>query len=146
MIPRFPFSLRYAMQTAVLALCLTATAHGSRAPDLARFEARFHNEVKSPVLAGYLKEFAGTVEREWFTILQESGVRPPVGSYVTMQFVLNADGEIDVVGVEDAGCGRTGVWTCIEALQRQQPYGKWTDEMIAAAGRDQTLKFTFFHR
>jgi hypothetical protein len=143
---RFPFSCRYLVSLSVLVLGLTTLGYGSRAPDLARFEARFHSESKAPVLDGYLKEFATTVEREWFTILQESGVRPPAGSHVTMRFTLNADGEVDVVGVDDAGTGRTGVWTCIEALQRQQPYGKWNEEMLAAAGRDQTCSFTFYHR
>lgn len=146
MIPRFPFSFRHLAQSSVLALCLTTAAYGERTPDLARFEARFVSEAKSPALAGYLKEFATTVEREWFTILQESGVRPPQGSHVTMHFTLTADGEVDVVGVDDAGSGRSGVWTGIEALQRQQPYGKWTDEMIAAAGRNPTFSYTFYHR
>lgn len=126
--------------------CVTTAGYASRAPDLARFEARFQTETKSPALAGYLKNFATTVEREWFTILEESGVRPPLGSHVTMHFTLTADGEVDVVGVDDAGSGRSGVWTCIEALQRQQPYGKLTDEMIAAAGRNPTFSYTFYHR
>jgi hypothetical protein len=134
------------VQLSVLALCLATSCQASRAPDLARFEARFHSETKAPVLEGYLREFATTVEREWFTILNESGVRPPAGSHVTMHFTLTTDGEVDVVGVDDAGTGRTGVWTCIEALQRQQPYGKWTDEMVAAAGRNQTFSYTFYHR
>jgi hypothetical protein len=146
MFPRCPLSLRYFVLSTVVALGLTTAGHASRAPDLAHFEARFLTEAKSPALAGYLKEFTTTVEREWFTILEESGVRPPAGSHVTMHFTLTADGEVDVVGVDDAGSGRTGVWTCIEALQRQQPYGKLTDEMIAAAGRNPTFSYTFYHR
>jgi hypothetical protein len=146
MSPRSPFLLFRLLPASLLALCLTTVVYGSRTPDLSRFEARFLSDAKSPALAGYLKQFASTVEREWFTILEESGVRPPAGSHVTMRFALTPEGEVDVVGVDDAGCGRTGVWTCIEALQRQQPYGKWTEEMIAAVGRDQTFSFTFYHR
>ena len=146
MTPRFPFSLCRLVQSSFLVLCLTTAGYGSRAPDLARFEARLLSEAKSPALAGYLKEFATKVESEWFTILQESGARPPSGSRVTMHFILTADGEVDVVGVDDMGSGRTGVWTGIEALQRQQPYGKLSDEMIAAAGRNPTFSFAFYHR
>jgi len=143
---RFLSSLRRLVQSGILLGCLTTAGAGTSGSDLARFEAPFLTEAKSPALAGYLKQFATTVEREWFTILQESGVRPPAGSHVTMHFTLSTDGEVDVVGVDDAGTGRTGVWTCIEALQRQQPYGKWSDEMIAAAGRNPTFSCTFYHR
>jgi hypothetical protein len=144
--PRLHFTFRRLLQLSLLLVGLTTAVHASRAPDLARFEARFAYEAKTPALADYLKKFATTVEREWFTILNESGVRPPLGSHVTMHFTLTAGGEVDVVGVDDAGSGRTGVWTCIEALQRQQPYGKWTDDMIAAAGRNPTFSYTFYHR
>jgi hypothetical protein len=143
---RFPFFVRRLVPSSLLLLCLTTAGYGSRAPDLARFEARLLSEAKSPALAGYLKEFATKVEREWFTILEESGARPPSGSRVTMHFTLTADGEVDVVGVDDVGSGRAGVWTGIDALQRQQPYGKLTDEMIAAAGRNPTFSFAFYHR
>jgi hypothetical protein len=73
-------------------------------------------------------------------------VSPPHGSHVTITFKINSKGETDIIKVEDADSGKQGVWSCQNAIQARQPYGKWTDQMIAVLGDDQTLTFGFYYQ
>lgn len=94
----------------------------------------------------YLNELIEIVQMSWYRILEESRVMPPRGSSVEITFKINSKGETDIVKVEDEGSGRQAVFSCQSAIQARQPYRKWTDQMIAVLGEDQTLTFKFYHR
>ncbi|AOS45817.1 hypothetical protein Verru16b_02906 [Lacunisphaera limnophila] len=94
----------------------------------------------------YLNELIEIVQIQWYRILAESRVSPPRGSHVAITFTINSKGETDIVKVEDEGSGRQGVFSCQNAIQARQPYRKWSDEMIALLGEQQSLTFRFYHQ
>jgi hypothetical protein len=94
----------------------------------------------------YLNELIEIVQRQWYRILEESRVSPPRGSHVIVTFKINSKGETDIVKVEDADAGKQGVFSCQNAIQARQPYRKWTEQMIALLGEEQTLTFAFYYQ
>lgn len=94
----------------------------------------------------YLQELIEIVQTQWYRILQESRVSPPRGSHVIITFKINAQGETDIVKVEDSDAGKQGVFMCQNAIQARQPYRKWSDQMIAVLGEEQSLTFAFYYQ
>lgn len=94
----------------------------------------------------YLAELIAIVQAQWYRINDESRVSPPRGSNVVVTFKINAQGDTDIVKVEDEGAGRQGVFSCQNAIQARQPYRKWTEQMIAVLGEEQTLTFAFYYQ
>jgi len=93
----------------------------------------------------YLNRVVETVQAQWYKILNESRVSPPRGSHVVITFRLNSRGETEIIKVEDADAGRQGVFSCQNAITYPQPYGKWSDAMIAVLGESQELTFAFYY-
>ncbi len=94
----------------------------------------------------YLQELVEIVQTQWYRILQESRVSPPHGSHVIITFKINAQGETDIVKVEDSDAGKQGVFSCQNAIQARQPYRKWTEQMITMLGDEQSLTFAFYYQ
>lgn len=94
----------------------------------------------------YLNTLIEIVQVQWYKILAESRVSPPRGSHVVVTFKVNAKGETEIVKVEDADAGRQGVFACQNAITYPQPYGKWSDAMIAVLGDSQELTFSFYYQ
>ncbi len=94
----------------------------------------------------YLNTLIEIVQVQWYKILAESRVAPPRGSHVVVTFRINAQGETEIVKVEDADAGRQGVFACQNAITYPQPYGKWSDAMIAVLGNSQELTFSFYYQ
>jgi len=94
----------------------------------------------------YLNTLIEIVQMQWYKILNESRVSPPGGSHVVITFKINSQGETEIVKVEDADAGRQGVFACQNAITYPQPYGKWSDAMIAVLGDSQELTFSFYYR
>lgn len=94
----------------------------------------------------YLQRLIEIVQLSWYNILAESRVSPPRGSSVAITFKINSRGETDIVKVEDEGAGRQAVFSCQNAIQARQPYDKWTEQMVAVLGEEQTLTFKFYHQ
>jgi hypothetical protein len=94
----------------------------------------------------YLAELVEIVQLSWYAILDESRSSPPRGSHVVITFKINANGETDIVKVEDSDAGKQGVFTCQSAIQARQPYRKWSQQMIDVLGEEQELTFAFYYR
>jgi len=94
----------------------------------------------------YLAELVEIVQMSWYAILDESRSPIPSGSHVVITFKINANGETDIVKVEDSDAGKQGVFTCQSAIQARQPYRKWTQQMIDVLGSEQELTFAFYYR
>lgn len=94
----------------------------------------------------YLNRLIETVQAQWYKILEESRVSPPRGSHVIVTFRINSKGETEIVKVEDADAGKQGVFSCQNAITYPQPYGKWSDAMIAVLGDSQELTFSFYYQ
>ncbi len=94
----------------------------------------------------YLNELIEIVQAQWYKILNESRVSPPGGSHVIVKFKINAKGDVEIVGTEDSGAGKQGVFSCQNAITYPMPYRKWTDQMVAVLGDTQELTFSFYYR
>jgi hypothetical protein len=94
----------------------------------------------------YMQELIEIIQTQWYHILEESRVSPPRGTHVIIKFKINSNGETDIVKVEDFDAGKQGVFSCQTAIQARQPYRKWTDQMIALLGEEQTLDFAFYYQ
>ncbi len=116
----------------------------NRAVGTSRIGVQASNAFKSEY-GEYLQQLIEIVDIQWNRILRESQISPPRGSHVTITFKINSLGETDIIKVEDAGSGKQGVWSCQSAITEPSPYRKWTDQMIAVLGNEQTLDFSFFY-
>lgn len=94
----------------------------------------------------YLKRLIETVDIRWNDILLETKTNPPSGTFVTVKFVLNSDGQIArIVNVENHS-SEAGARACVSGIRDRAPYGVWTDEMKAMLGSEQELTFTFYYQ
>ena len=96
--------------------------------------------------SGYMQGLLGRVQKQWYKILYESRVAPLRGSHVIVTFKINSKGETDIVKVEDSGAGKQGVFSCLNAITDPQPYGKWTEQMIAVLGDEQQITLSFYYQ
>ena len=126
--------------TAAMPSILTNRTSGTRNAGIMGQDARWSEYGE------YLHELEEIVVSQWYRLNEESRVSPPHGSHVTITFKINSKGETDIIKVEDADCGKQGVWCCQSAIQDRQPYRKWTEQMIAVLGEDQTLDFAFYYQ
>jgi hypothetical protein len=92
-----------------------------------------------------MQEFIEIVQASWYSILDESRISPKSGTHVFVTFTLNSDGEVSVVNTEETA-GKQGTYACTNALTVRQPYRKWTDQMIAVLGKQQTITFSFYYQ
>lgn len=92
----------------------------------------------------YMAELIAIVDAEWQAITYEYRGHIPAGSRVVIEFILNADGEIKVVSVEETA-GRVAVGQCQAAIINRMPYRKWSREMIAVLGDEQRITFGFHY-
>ncbi|MBA3849578.1 MAG: hypothetical protein C0502_06225 [Opitutus sp.] len=92
----------------------------------------------------YMQEFIEIVQTSWWEILRESRIYPQTGTRVVVTFTLNSDGEVSILSTEETA-GRQGVYACTNAITTRQPYRKWTEQMIAVLGRQQTMTFSFHY-
>lgn len=92
----------------------------------------------------YMQELIEIVQAQWYSILRDSAISPTRGAHVYVTFKLNANGEVSVVKVEETA-GKPGTYACLNAIQERQPYRKWTEQMIAVLGPEQTMTFSFYY-
>ncbi len=94
----------------------------------------------------YMQELLEIIQVQWYKILKESRISPPKSSHVIVTFKLNSKGEIDIAKVEDSDAGKLGVFSCLNAITYPQPYGKWTEQMIAVLGDEQQITLSFYYQ
>jgi len=93
----------------------------------------------------YMNELIEIIQAQWYSILEDSKIYPTPGSYVRITFKLNSEGEVTVIKVED-GAGKPGTYACLNAIQERQPYRKWSEQMIAILGKEDTMTYSFYYR
>lgn len=92
----------------------------------------------------YMQELIEIVQAQWYSILRDSSISPQRGAHVYVTFKLNSNGEVSVVKVDETA-GKPGTYACLNAIQERQPYRKWTEQMIAVLGPEQTITFSFYY-
>jgi hypothetical protein len=92
----------------------------------------------------YMRELIDTVDAEFQAITNEYRGHINAGTRVVVTFALNSDGEVKVTQVEETA-GRVAVSQCQSAITNRMPYKKWSKEMIAVLGDQQTITFAFYY-
>ncbi len=93
----------------------------------------------------YLQELIEIVQAQWYSILENSKISPKSGTHVFVVFRLNSKGEVTIQSVEETA-GKPGAYACQSAITDRQPYRKWTDQMIAVLGDEQSIGFNFYYQ
>lgn len=94
----------------------------------------------------YLQRLIDAVQGQWERLILRSAFYPTAGAVVKVTFKIDAKGEIfEVVAVQGSG-GELAQRLCVSSITERAPYGEWTDDMIAALGKEQELTFTFFYQ
>jgi hypothetical protein len=91
----------------------------------------------------YMQELIEVVQASWEGLLRDARAYPKAGTSVIVTFTLNSSGEVSIVSVEET-TGAAGAYVSTTAITSRQPYRKWTDQMIAVLGQQQTMTFRFF--
>jgi len=90
-----------------------------------------------------MQDVVDVVQSEWDHILATHRPSSWPETYVTIKFRLNSRGEvIEILDVE-GNADRFGTAAALAAIHDKAPYQKWTKEMIAVLGNEQTITLTF---
>ena len=106
----------------------------------------FTSDPKWAPYTEYIKTMEKAIVHEWYRINAESRTVIPSGARVVVTWKINSKGITEILKVEDAGAGKQAVMAATNAIQNCQPFRKWSDEMIAGLGTEQTLVFGFSYR
>ena len=93
----------------------------------------------------YMQQLIETVQVQWERILDQTRVMPPSGSTVSVKFRLDSSGTVSEILNSESTGGTQAERACISAITARSPYGKWTDDMVAALGESQEMTFTFYY-
>jgi len=94
----------------------------------------------------YLQRMIDSVQIQWERIVIEQKANAVGGSSVTVKFVMNDEGRIVDIGVENLTANDTATRACVSAITDRMPYGPWTDGMKAVLGDRQQMTFTFYYQ
>ncbi len=95
----------------------------------------------------YLNELIEIVDAEWHGIVDPSTIHVKPGTHVTVTCRLNAKGEITVQTIEKdpPDADQAVVSQCTSGITNRSPYRKWTEQMVAVLGQEQTLVIGFYY-
>lgn len=95
----------------------------------------------------YLQKMMEAVQMHWEKMIIEGRTYPASGSVVTVKFIMDSDGVITrVLSVEGGMSGPQAEGYCVSAITRASPYGKWSEDMVAALGKQQEMTFAFYYQ
>jgi hypothetical protein len=93
----------------------------------------------------YLHNMMEAIQTHWDQILTDSRTQPPSGTHVTIRFNMNQHGKIlDILSV-DSTSSEPGRQACLTALTTTEPFGEWSNGMVATLGNLQELAFRFYY-
>jgi hypothetical protein len=95
----------------------------------------------------YLTGMTTSLDTHWGETREAGKEDPTSGSVVSVTFVLASSGQVSrIVSCDDHGSGASAFTRkgCMEAITDASPFLQWTDEMVAALGREQKMTLTFW--
>jgi hypothetical protein len=93
----------------------------------------------------YLQKLIEKVQIQWEREIVHSSARPPSGAAVRVTFIIDDQGNITGVTPDDGGAPPQFKRGCVSAVTAGAPYGKWSDDMVAALGRKQKMSLAFYY-
>jgi hypothetical protein len=94
----------------------------------------------------YLQRIIETVQIQWERLIIEQRAYPPIGSTVTVKFILDSEGKIARIVNVETSATQTASNACVSAITDRSPYGPWDEGMKAILGEQQELVFTFHYQ
>jgi hypothetical protein len=94
----------------------------------------------------YLQRMIDQVQLEWDRLLIERKKYPDSGTYVSVKFVVDAEGRVARIIEVENHSSEDGAKDCVTAITRRAPYGAWTDDMKAVLGEKQEMTFKFYYQ
>jgi len=103
-------------------------------------------DAKFTPFGAYLAQMGEAIETEWDIECgqYQFGVQDS-GTAAAISFVVNSQGEVEKVTVENSTATRGATLMCVSAIKHPAPFGVWTKEMTAMLGERQTITFTFYY-
>jgi hypothetical protein len=92
----------------------------------------------------YMAEVIEAVDHEWHGIVDTSNVHYKPNSHVSVTFSINSKGEVKVTSVENFA-DDVAASQCTSAITNPGPYRKWTEQMVAVLGEEQSITFGFYY-
>jgi len=93
----------------------------------------------------YLQKLIHSIEERWKASLGSADEPAAPGSYVSVKFLLSADGNVvRFEGSSGNGSAATNA-LCERAVRGSGSYGRWTEPMIRDLGTSQQITLTFFY-
>jgi len=96
----------------------------------------------------YLNELIEIIDSEWHGLVDNYQGHIPSGTHVIVTFKISAEGIPSILRLElppDKTTASVVNGQCQTAITARQPYRKWTPQMIAVLGTEQTLTFGFYY-
>jgi hypothetical protein len=94
----------------------------------------------------YLQKMVETIQVQFDKLNDESRIYPPVGSMVTVKFILDSEGKIARIISVESKATDAAARTCTSSITIPSPYGPWTDDMKAMLGEEQEMTFDFYYQ
>jgi hypothetical protein len=101
--------------------------------------------VKGTPFGIYDEKLVAAVSRRWHLMLQDKvfGDRPGT---VVITFILNQDGSVENVRIEEENVGPVLAAACVAAIQNSAPFDPFTEEMRGLLGdKHRECKFVFYY-
>lgn len=115
--------------------------HGTQNVGLRGIDAKWSN------YGAYLQKMVEVIQVQFDKLNYESRIYPPVGTIVSVKFVLNQDGQIArIVNVDTSKGTDSAARLCTSSITIPSPYGPWTDDMKALLGEEQEMTFDFYYQ
>ena len=121
-------------------------------PLLLKYSEGFYRPA-SPNTIPHFKEFhayfqrvISSVQQNWDKILDQEQLVVPSGTFVTITFVMNSNGEVARVVSHSPVGNSPAIEACVKAVATSGPFNSWSDKMVATLGKEQEMTFEFAYR
>ncbi len=102
-------------------------------------------DAKATEFGEYDRDFIAAVESRWHYLIENNMVTPRVGK-VILEFKLTHDGRITDMKIQDNEVGDILGLFCRNAVEDNQRYKEWPDEMRRKIGLNpRDIRFTFYY-
>ena len=104
-----------------------------------------NNQPWATPFGSYDRAFIEAVETRWHHLLDNNLITPRSGK-VACEFKLTYDGRIIDMKIQDNEVGEILTMLCRGAIEDNQLYPKWPDDMRRAIGTNtRDIRFTFYY-
>jgi hypothetical protein len=95
----------------------------------------------------YRQQMIEAISMQWDLLARHAKfVERDYNTEVIIEIVINKLGRIDKASIIHSSASQPAALICEDAIRSREPYGLWSEEMIAMFGETQTIRIHFFYR